>query len=384
VQRDEVVTLTGKLVRINTENPPGKTREACETLADELERAGFAIEFVEPVEGFTSLVATYTFPEPGRTLLINGHLDVVPVGATADEWTHDPFGAEIDGDKLYGRGAMDMKGPLAAAVTAACSLVRERLLRRGSLVVTAVADEEEGGKRGTGAVLATGKIHADAAVVVEPSEGGVSVAHRGMCFIQLTTHGKSAHASVPANGVNAVESMVEVLRMCRAIKLRHTSHTILGSPTIAIGTTICGGEKANVIPDRCSATLDVRHVPGMTSDGVLEDLRGHFATCGLPEHQHPDVDVTLWGESAETPPDAEIVRVAADAHRNEFGTLPPLRGERGATDGWWFANRASIPTIMALGPGGVDGVHIVDECIDLVGLGRYARVYADLIARFLR
>jgi succinyl-diaminopimelate desuccinylase len=381
-QGREVIALAQRLVRLPSENPPGDTRAVCEAVAEELGSDGFQIELYEPVEGFASVIATYDFPEPGRTLVLNGHVDVVPVGSTAAEWTHDPLGGEVTDGRLYGRGSLDMKGPVAALVVAARALVRARMPLRGRLVVTAVADEEQGGHRGTGALLDAGKVMGDAALIAEPSEAGVILAHRGMCFVQLTTRGRSAHASVPSNGINAVEAMVDVLTACRTLSLSHTPHPLLGSPSVAIGTTIRGGEKTNVIPDQCEATLDIRHVPGMTRDGVLADLDRHFRSCGLEGHRFPHIEIALWGGSGETPPDAEIIRLAAQAHEREFRVEAPLLGQLAATDGWWFS-RASIPTVIGLGPGGVAGCHVIDEHVDVAELECYARVYADVIASFL-
>lgn len=379
---DEVISLARRLVAVRSENPPGSTREACEVVAAELEPAGFELEYLEPADGFVSLVATHVFPEPGRTLLLNGHVDVVPVGHSADDWTCDPWAGEVRDGSLFGRGSLDMKGPLAGLVVAARSLVRSELPLRGTLVLTAVADEEQGGHRGSGALVAAGKAQADAVVIAEPGDGGVVVAHRGMCFLQLTTHGRSAHASMPERGVNAVELMLDALTACRSVELRHTAHPILGGPSVAIGTTIAGGQRVNVVPDRCQATLDVRSVPGMTEAGVLEDFREHFRRL-LPASRQPELETLVWGEPAETSPDAEVVGTATAAFQREFGHMPPVRGMPAATDGWWFANRAGIPTVMGLAPGGIEGCHVVDEHVDVEELVRYARVYADLTATFM-
>src|SRR5207253_9533659 len=168
-----------------------------------------------------------------------------------------------------------------AVCVAACRFVDAVLPLRCARVVAAVADEDTGGGKGSGALIGAGKIVADGVVIAEPSEGGIVLGHRGMCFVRLTTHGRSAHASVPENGVNAVEAMVDALVACRSLELRHTPHPLLGSPSVAIGTTIHGGEKTNVVPDTCRATLDIRHVPGMTREAIVEDLQSHFERSGL-------------------------------------------------------------------------------------------------------
>jgi acetylornithine deacetylase/succinyl-diaminopimelate desuccinylase family protein len=377
----DVVELAARLVRIRSENPPGRTREACGPIAEALGPAGFDVELFEQEEGAASLVATHAFPEPGPTLLLNGHLDVVPVDP-AGGWRGDPWSGQVLDGRLYGRGSLDMKGALAALVVAARTVVTAGAPLRGRLVVCAVADEEQGGALGAGALVAAGKVPADAALVAEPGNGGLVIAHRGLCFVRLTTRGRSGHASLPARAVNAVEAMVDALAACRDVELRHAPHPLLGAPGVAVGTTIRGGEKVNVIPDRCTATLDVRTVPGMTREGVVEDLRAAFRRRGLAAERWPEIEILVWGGPSETPPETEIVRVAADAFESEFGRRPELRGMPAATDGHWFSE-AGIPTVMALGPGRIEDCHVVDESVDVEELVRYARVYAGTVTRFL-
>jgi len=173
-----------------------------------------------------------------------------------------------------------------------------------------------------GALLDAGKLSANGAVIAEPGDGGVIVGHRGMCFVQLTTLGRAAHASMPENGVNAVEAMVDVLQACRTLRLSHTAHPLLGSPTVAVGTTISGGERPNVVPDACAATLDVRTVPDMSRDSVVAGIRAHLERCGIAEERQPDVEVRVWGEPGVTDPAAEIALVTAQAFAREFGYDP--------------------------------------------------------------
>jgi len=375
-----VVPLAQRLVRVPTENPPGATREACAVLAAELEGDGFELELFEAAPGHVSLIATYAFARPGRTLALNGHLDVVP--ATAG-WTRDPLGGEVEGDRLYGRGSLDMKGAVAAMAVAARSLARAGLPLRGRLVLMAVADEEEGGRRGSGAIVAAGKVTADAVVIGEPSDHAVVVAHRGPCFLRLRTFGRAGHASAPEHAINAVELMVDALVALRSARLSHEPHPILGGPSLALGTTIDGGNKVNIVPDRCEATLDVRLVPGMTTQSVLADVHAALERAGLETPAHYELEVLVSGEPAELDPTSELAGCAADALARELGRRPALGGMSAATDGWWFANRAGIPTIMGLGPGAIRNCHVADESVEIAELEAYARVYADLAARFL-
>jgi acetylornithine deacetylase/succinyl-diaminopimelate desuccinylase family protein len=380
VDVEAVVPLAQRLIRTFTENPPGATRAACDVLAAELFADGFELEVFEPAHGHASLIATHAFDQPGRTIAFNGHVDVVPV---TEGWTRDPLGGEVEEGRLYGRGAVDMKGAVAAMTVAARSLVRSGLPLRGRIVLMAVADEEQGGGRGSGALVEAGKVDADAVVIGEPSAGTVVIAHRATCFVEVRTYGRAGHASMPEHAVNAVESMLDALSALRSVELAHLPDPVLGSPSVSIGTTIAGGHKVNVVPDRCVATLDVRMVPGMTPEGVLDDFHAALAQAGLESPTQVELEVLMAGETAVLDPESELARRAADALGRELGRPAALGGMSAATDGWWFANRAGIPTIVGLGPGSIRDCHVADESVDVAELEAYARVYADLAASFL-
>jgi succinyl-diaminopimelate desuccinylase len=383
VSEQDVLSLAQTLVRIPTENPPGTTDDACRALASAIEPSGFQVEYFEAAEGATSLIATFEFPTPGRTLLLNGHLDVVPVGPSGNEWKHDPWGGEVVDGRLYGRGSLDMKGPLAALVVAARAVAEAGLPLAGKLQIAAVADEEQGGDLGAGALVAAGKIAADGALVAEPGDGGVVIAHRGFCFVRLRTRGRAAHASMPERGLSAVELMIDLLVACRSLRLRHVRHPLLGEPSVAIGTTISGGTKINVIPDSCEATLDVRTVPEMKPEQVLADIQAHLRAHTRAGVEPPEVELVRLCEPAESAADSTIVQVAAAAFEREFARKPRLQGMPAGTDARWFVNELGIPTVAGLAPGRIEECHVIDESIDVDELARYARVYADVIVNFL-
>lgn len=380
VEADEVVALTQRLVRIPTENRPGDTREASAALAAWLQDAGFTCELFEREAPHTSLIAERTFGDGGRTLVLNGHLDVVPAGIG---WSGDPFSGDVRDGKLYGRGSLDMKGAVAAMAVAAAALARADLPLQGRLILMAVADEEQGGVHGIGAIIEAGLLDADAVVIGEPSDMGVVIGHRGTCFLRLRTHGVAGHASMPSAADNAVERMLAVLIACGHLELSHTEHPLLGKPSVALGTTISGGTKMNVIPDHCQATIDIRTVPGLSAEDVVAQVEAHLREAGFQIPEQVDVERIVASEVAVTDADAEIVTLAADAHEREFGAPGALKGMPATTDGWWFANRAGLPTVMGLGPGSIGRCHVADEYVDVAELGAYARIYADLAAQFL-
>jgi succinyl-diaminopimelate desuccinylase len=376
----DVVRMARQLIRTVTPNPPGNTTKAADVVEAGL--AG-ALDLVrlEPVPGFVSVLASHTFPRPGRTLILCGHLDVVPVNDDADGWSRDPWGAEIVDGWIYGRGSLDMKGAVAAMMVAARRAVDDSDDLSGRIVLALVADEECGGQRGAGSVVRDAVQTGDGVIVGEPGDVGIAIAHRGMCFVELTTRGRATHASSPRYGVNAVTSMVRTLAALEGVQFTHTPHTLLGGPSLAIGTMIRGGSTPNMIPDICRATVDVRKVPGMTDDSVLSDLRRHLATAGIVDPV--TLRITASVEPSITSPTESIVEVAEDAYREEFRRDPKLRGMSATTGGWWFRNQLGIPTVMALGPGRIRDCHIVDERVSTAELESYARIYESVIRRFL-
>ena len=273
-----------------------------------------------------------------------------------------------------------MKGAVAALITAAKIASAEGPELRGQITIAAVADEESGGHLGAGALVNRGKIRGDGVIIAEPSNGGICLAHRGMCFVEVVTRGKATHASVPENGINAVALMTDVLTTLRGLSFSHQAHPLLGSPTMSLGTTIRGGTKPNVVPDTCRATIDVRKLPGMTDESVLADIKSCLAAAGMGE---TELGILTSGEPAETSADSAIVRVAQAAYLREFGSPAQVRGMLAATDGWWFANRAGIPTVMALGPGSIEETHGIDESVDIEELEAYTRIYIHIIRGFL-
>lgn len=375
----EVVKIARRLVRARSANPPGDTREAAAIVEAELAGA-FNVVRAEPAPGFVSVVGSHDFPRPGRTLILCGHLDVVPADAASDGWRSDPWAAEVKDGWLYGRGSLDMKGSVAGMIVAARRAVSDPHGLRGRIVVAAVADEECGGRRGAGTVIENAITTGDAVVIGEPGNGALCIAHRGMCFVEATTRGRATHAST-GGGVNAVSSMVRVLSALEGAGLTHAPHPLLGGPTIAVGTTISGGSTANVIPDLCRATLDVRKVPGMTDESVLADLRNRLTEAGIADTVEFTISTSV--EPSVTDVADPIVGVSAAAYAAEFGQKPEIRGMSATTDGWWFRNRRGIPTVMALGPGRIEDCHTVNERVAIDELESYSRIYEGIIRRFL-
>ncbi|HVF74725.1 MAG TPA: M20 family metallopeptidase [Acidimicrobiales bacterium] len=372
-----VVELTQALVAVDTQNPPGNEREAVGICRDALAPFGARFEEFEVAEGRTSLIASVGTGEPGRpTLIVNGHLDVVPVHR--EGWTWDPFGGEQSGGNLYGRGTCDMKGGIAAAIHALEVLQRDGRDAACDIVFHLVADEERGGALGTEAMVAAGIVKGDACVVPEPTSLNLCVAERGLVVGYLTVHGRPAHGSDPRAGVSAVEKAAKVVLALHAAQF-DGGHPLLGSPTCNIGE-IKGGTGPNTVAERCDIVLDRRVLPGATPAGTEAELRAKIDALGDDE-LHYDLTFDTFGEASEMDPSHAFVAQLRRACSAALGDERDVIGMTFATDARFVRNQAGIPAVV-FGPGGIEQAHTNDEFVSVADLVDAAAVYAELYATF--
>jgi succinyl-diaminopimelate desuccinylase len=379
VDPDEIIAFARALLAAPSENPGGTEDEVAAVAGDILADLGTSPEVVRGDAGRPSIVAT--LGSPGHSLAWNGHIDTVPAGS-ADTWSRPPFAGEVVDGRLIGRGACDMKGPIAAALAAAAALRRAGVELDGSLTFHLAADEELAGIHGTQVLSDRGLLQQDAAVVGEPTDLELALAERGGAWITATAFGTAAHGSQPHRGVNAITSMSRFL-LRLADGLPDLSHPLVGGPTIN-AALIEGGSAPNVVPDRCVVDIDRRIIPGETDpESVLAPLR---AVVDDLRRAHPEVEIDLqireWTDAAEAPADSRIVRAARAAVAAETGAPPPHVGFSGITDARFYINEASIPTVI-LGPGSLSVAHTADEWVAVDDLLVAARAYARLAVAFL-
>jgi acetylornithine deacetylase/succinyl-diaminopimelate desuccinylase family protein len=311
----------------------------------------------------------------------NGHLDVVPAG-DPETWRHPPFGAEIVDGWLVGRGAADMKGPIAAALGAVSAIRRSRIRLGGRLDLHLVADEELAGLHGTKVLLERGELDQDAAIVGEPTELNLVLAQRGGAWITATARGKAAHGSTPHLGVSAITSIARFLLRIEEV-LPDIEHPLVGRPSVNAGL-IDGGSAPNVVADRCVVEIDRRVIPGeRAADAVLEPFDRLAASIRA---ERPEVDlsfaVKLWTDAAETSEDSRVADLCRDAVRTETGREPIDTGLTGITDARFYINDRSIPTVI-LGPGSLTVAHMANESVEVAELVTAARVYTRVFIGFL-
>jgi len=379
--RPDIVKLTQELIRRKSVNPPGNVTEVADVLANQLSPIGMDVSLHTPAPGMVNLQAVLKGTSDGPRFLFNGHTDVVTEGDTS-AWTVDPFIGEVKGDLILGRGAADMKGGLAAVAICLRGIVESDITLSGDVVFHAVADEEVDSIHGTKYMIENGLAKADMGIVAEGSVfgGTIAIRHatRGNCWIKLRTSGKSAHASNPSNGVNAVLSMCRLLLTLQKTKLLYTPHKFLPPPTISPGTVIKGGSKTNVIPEVCEAEVDVRLVPGMTLEPIVEKFNEVIEALRKGDPQFSaTIEPFAYAPAAEIDESNIALKAAKKATQIVLGYEPKLAAGYGTTDGAYLVN-AGIPVICGFGPGDhkTSKQHGTDENVRISELVNFAKIYA--------
>lgn len=378
--QEEVVEICRDLVRVPSVNPPGDESEVSAAAAGQLAKLGIDARFVTPQPKRTSTIGEWGPSDAGKTLLFNGHYDVVPV-PDPDAWPHPPFSAHVDDGKLYGRGSTDMKAGIAACLAAVSTLRRAKLTPKGRLVMHLVADEEALGTHGTKHLVANGYCDgATEALVGEPTNMHLVPAERGAVWLRILTEGVSAHGSTPQLGVNAIEHMAHVIRALQGMRFRKL-HEMLGAPTINVGT-IRGGSKVNMVPAWAEIEIDRRTIPGESTEEVVAEFEAVLdqARTELPDLK-ARIEVDDAAEPSETPGGTSLVDLIAEA-RTAFGIEGSEVGYAGATDARFLINQGKIPSIV-FGPGEPLLAHTTGEYVRTSQLFEATKAYAYAFARFL-
>ena len=379
--KPNLVKLTQDLIRQKSVNPPGDVTSVAHVLQDELAAVGLDVSLHTAAPGFVNLQAILKGSKEKPRFLFNGHTDVVTEGDLS-AWSVGPFDGIVKGDLIIGRGAADMKGGLAAIATCLRGIVESGLTLNGTVVFHAVADEEVDSIYGTKYMIKNRLAEADMGIVAEGSVFGGTLtirrATRGNCWLKLKTYGKAAHASNPSKGVNAVLSMCRLLLALEQTQLDYTPHKLLPTPTISPGTVIRGGSKTNVIPEQCEAEVDVRLVPGMTQESVVNKLNAVIDSLKSTDPKFSaSVEPFAYAPAAEIDDSNTALKAARKATQMVAGYEPELAASYGTTDGAYLIH-AGIPVICGFGPGDheTSKQHGADENVSITDLLNFSQIYA--------
>lgn len=373
----EIIELLRQLVAIDSINPdlvPGGAGEEkiARFIASWFEQAGLEVIWEEPAPGRPNVIGVARGTGGGRSLLLNAHMDTV--GVVGMERPHEPF---IKDNCLYGRGAYDMKGGLAA-IMAAGAIAKKRVLR-GDVIVTAVSDEEFA-SIGTASIVK--HWHADAAIVTEPTELNICTAHKGFVWLDVETEGVAAHGSRPDLGVDAIVKMGKVLVGLDELdrSLRSTSsHRLLGSGSVH-ASLIEGGQELSSYPKHCFLGVERRTVPGETLQKVEAEIPGIFKQIATSDPTFKaTVKTSIVRDSFEVSLDEPVVQTLLRKATAILGQEPTEVGQAAWMDSA-LLSAAGIPTIV-FGPGG-EGAHAVVEWSNLEHVERCAEILAAVAEEF--
>lgn len=410
--RDDIITLTQDLIRIPTLNPPGQYyTDVCDYLDQRLIGSGFDTEWVRatgaPGDSETyprwNLVARKTGPNQGPCVHFNSHHDVVEVG---EGWTKDPFGGEVEDDKIYGRGSCDMKGGLAASIIAAEAFIAEHPDFAGAIEISATADEESGGYGGVAYLADKGYFDSDRVqhvIIPEPlNKDRICLGHRGGWWAEIETKGEIAHGSMPFLGDCAVRHMGAVLKkfendLYPAMAARRTEMPVVPegarSSTMNINS-IHGGMNetqpgdtslpAHCVPDSCRIVIDRRYLV----EEPLEDVKGEVITLleNLKETR-PNFEYELRELNVVIPSmtdrDAPVVKTVEAAIRETLGIEPEYVASPGSYDQKHIDRIGKLKNCIAYGPGVLELAHKPDEWVGITDMLDSAKVMGKSLQSLL-
>ncbi len=392
-QFEQQVSFLQRLVQANSANPftPEVSSatapieaEVAAVIHEELRRLGFTAHLIGASAQRQNVICHFQGSGRGeRSLIVTTHMDTVEPTGYAD----DPWNGKREQGRLYGVGSADAKAQIAAFIYAVSALQLAGIKPDGNVILAFVVDEELGACSpfGTQYLLDQGLLYGDAALVGEPGEDKISIAHRGLYRFRLRIQGEATHTGLRAweqgrQGRNAILDMVRIAQALSEHPLPQTHSTAFPrrKSVFTFPTLIRGGSGINIVPDFCEAYGDVRLLPGLSADVVKRTIQEHLTALSIEDYRLDDLIVV---PAAETNAQAEIVRTLAKSIEAITGTPPRLEGSGPACDGWMFITRG-IPTVCGYGVT-CGGVHGADEWIDLKSLRRVTEIYAHTIMSYL-
>ncbi len=381
---NSLVSLLQDLIRIPSPNPPGDCLAIADFCASYLESAGYDVAKVAPDDRAWSVVGTMGNDE-GPSILLHAHIDTVPLGKNA-QWSNDPYAGVIKQGRVYGLGSVDDKAPLAAMMQVAAGLQKRQKQIRGKLIIVCAADEEVGGRLGTRWLVDAGRIpDCDFAVVGEQTHNRVAIAHKGVLRATFHVAGRTAHATDPGRGVNAINGMAHLildLERYQHETLASRTHPLVGSPSINVGL-IEGGVGTNVVADHCTIRVDRRMIPGEDAQEVIEELLAIAATRQSADHDRSyrvdDFLISNWFQRAA---DNALTQRFLHISAEETGTAAEPVGYLPGSDAKHLV-QVVRQGMVVFGPGTYEVAHSTDEYTEVAELETTCRILQRMVEETL-
>jgi acetylornithine deacetylase len=374
-----VFDLLRDLVAINSVNPtlvpgaPGE-RDVAAFIAESMRASGLEVSVETVTPGRPNVVGVLEGRAPGRTLMFCGHTDTVGVTGM-----RDPFSPVEKNGRLYGRGAQDMKGGVAAMMDAAASIARKGGLPAGRLIVATVVDEEHSS---IGADALVRRWRADAAVVTEPTDLAIAIGHKGFAWVDVDVQGKAAHGSRPADGEDAILRLGRVLARLEALDRSlqaRPPHALVGTGSLH-ASFVSGGHELSSYPDRATLSMERRTLPTEPESIALAEVNTILADLAREDATFRGTATAMFSRPGyEVPADHEIVRTLVDVFTNGRGNAR-VTGASFWTDAA-ILGHAGIPSVL-FGPGGA-GLHSIEEYVNVADVVTCRDVLVDLVLRFV-
>lgn len=373
IDMTRLVNLTQKVVSINSENPPGNELALARFIERDMRSIGLQVKTYTYAKNRPNVVAILRGALPRKrasreAILMTPHFDTVPIGKG---WKYKPLGGEIRNGRLYGRGATDDKGNLAACMEVMRSLVEDKAGLKKDVVMAATVDEETGSDYGIIPLLERKVLKPKFALVMDSDEFDAVTVQKGLIHCRIRIFGRKAHGAYNWRGVNAIEIAARIIGKLKKIRWHYTKHPMLHGPTMNVGV-IAGGDKVNMVCDDCEFALDARFVPGMNPKDILKKIRAVIKSEATKFKIEVD-DIQLPYEISRRHPFVETyVRTA-----KKMGCKAAVKGSEGATVMTFF-RKHRIPA-FATGFGARGTAHTNDEYIYVHSLYRGARVLERFI-----
>lgn len=376
----EVIALTQKLVSIQSTNPGTYEKEIGEFIYDWMSRTGAEVHKDEFAKDRFNVVAHFPGEINDPALIYICHMDVVPTG---EGWTYDPWKAEIIDGRMYGRGALDMKSGLAAAMIAFRDIFKSGKKPKHSFTFIASSDEEGNIMEGAEQAVKSGWITKNSWVLDCESTGGkIWFAHKGKTWFKISTHGKPAHGSTPWAGADAIAAMAEVITEIRTSIKSYPEDETFGVPSICFGT-LKGGTSTNVVADECTLTIDMRLAPPLTIEASIKLVEDAItAGTGKIKGTTGTYEVIAQKPYIEFNPDSYLWKKLNETCEKVLGSIPETVMFTGYTDSGVVAAVTGNINCMSYGPKG-DRLHQADEYVECDSVISTLNVITELIKDIL-
>ena len=386
ISKDEVISVLKDLVSIGSVNPDIEKGhgeiDVAKYIAEYCEKAGLKVETQDVADGRFNVIATLKGSQPGKTLMLNGHMDTVGIR----NMSIDPFKPFIENGRFHGRGASDMKGSIAAMMVASKALSESGASMKGNLVISTVAGEEYD-NAGTKKMIDDPRYAriADAVIVGEPTSLTLAIAHKGFALTEFTIRGRASHGSVPEAGIDAIEKTARIVLAIEALKREYAAkkHALLGSPKIHT-SIIKGGREWSVIPDQCTLKVEARTIPKHEAKEVHRDLNRIIHRLASKDRDlKASVNLLYSGKSLETSKNDPLVLGLESAFTRIKKRKPKLVGMPYYTEASLFAEALRVPACL-MGAGDIRQAHAADEYVRVNEVHELSMIYAEAAQGFGR